>query len=128
MSTTSPFASLLSGAKADDTELTDGTRAELASAVATASEAYADLGRWLEAELLDRAPEADACGRERYALWSRLFLGAEVDLEETYRWGQDEVARREGEAFDVKAFHRRALDVGGVGLDTLREAVLGTLG
>ena len=87
------FASLLSGAKADDTELTDGTRAELASAVATASAAYADLGRWLDAELLDRAPEADACGRERYALWSRLFLGAEVDLEETYHWGQDEVAR-----------------------------------
>ena len=35
-----------------------------------------------------RAPEADACGRERYALRSRYFLGATVDLEETYRWGQ----------------------------------------
>ena len=35
---------------------------------------------------------------------------------------------REGDAFDLKDFHRRALDIGGVGLDTLREAVLGTLG
>jgi uncharacterized protein (DUF885 family) len=38
---------------------------------------------------------------------------------------RDEVARREGDAFDVKAFHRRALDIGSVGLDTLRSAVLG---
>ena len=35
-----------------------------------------------------------------------------------------EVARREGDDFDLKTFHRRALDIGSVGLDTLREAVL----
>ena len=40
---------------------------------------------------------------------------------------RDEAKRREGEAFDIKTFHRRALDIGGVGLDTLREAVLGDL-
>ena len=38
---------------------------------------------------------------------------------------RDEVRAREGDAFDIKAFHRRALDIGGVGLDTLRAAVLG---
>ena len=38
---------------------------------------------------------------------------------------RDEVKARDGDAFDIKAFHRRALDVGGVGLDTLREAMLG---
>jgi len=37
---------------------------------------------------------------------------------------RDEVRRREGDAFDPKTFHRRALDIGGVGLDTLRAAVL----
>ena len=37
---------------------------------------------------------------------------------------RDEVKQREGDAFDLKAFHRRALDIGGVGLDTLRGAVL----
>ena len=42
---------------------------------------------WLERELLPHAPEADACGRERYALESRYFLGATVDLEETYVLG-----------------------------------------
>jgi uncharacterized protein (DUF885 family) len=37
---------------------------------------------------------------------------------------RDEVAHREGAAFSLKDFHRRALDVGSVGLDVLREAVL----
>ena len=49
--------------------------------------------RWLKDHLLDDAPEADACGAERYALLSRSFLGAGVDLAETYAWGQQEVAR-----------------------------------
>jgi uncharacterized protein (DUF885 family) len=40
---------------------------------------------------------------------------------------RDQVAEREGDAFSLKDFHRRALDIGGVGLDTLREAVLGEL-
>ena len=35
------------------------------------------------------------------------------------------VAEREGDAFSMRAFHRRALDLGGVGLDTLRQALLG---
>jgi uncharacterized protein (DUF885 family) len=41
-------------------------------------------------------------------------------------WEQlrDETRRREGAAFDIRAFHKRALDLGGVGLDTLRTALL----
>ncbi|HLS73572.1 MAG TPA: DUF885 domain-containing protein, partial [Actinomycetaceae bacterium] len=31
--------------------------------------------------------------RERYAMWSRYFLGTEVDLDETYEWGLEELAR-----------------------------------
>ncbi|WP_256840898.1 DUF885 domain-containing protein [Ornithinimicrobium cryptoxanthini] len=40
---------------------------------------------------------------------------------------RDQVREAEGDAFDLRAFHRRALDIGGVGLDTLRQAVLGEL-
>jgi uncharacterized protein (DUF885 family) len=40
---------------------------------------------------------------------------------------RDETRAREGAAFDLKAFHRRALDIGGVGLDVLAKAVLGEL-
>jgi uncharacterized protein (DUF885 family) len=84
----------LSNADGDgDGALADTTREQLTSAVEAASAAYAELEDWLRDTLLDRAPEADACGRERYSLLSRLFLGAEVDLEETYRWGLAEVER-----------------------------------
>jgi uncharacterized protein (DUF885 family) len=40
---------------------------------------------------------------------------------------RDEVEAREGAVFDLKAFHRRALDIGSVGLDVLRSAVLGEI-
>ncbi len=38
-------------------------------------------------------PASDAFGRERYARWSRWFLGADVDLDETYAWGLAELER-----------------------------------
>ncbi len=41
---------------------------------------------------------------------------------------RDEVRAAEGEAFELTSFHRRALDLGAVGLDVLREALLGGLG
>jgi uncharacterized protein (DUF885 family) len=67
--------------------------AALREAVGEASSAYSRMGDFLRSELLPQAPEADACGRERYQLLSRFFLGATVDLEETYLWGQQELAR-----------------------------------
>ncbi|MEP7036015.1 MAG: DUF885 domain-containing protein [Actinomycetota bacterium] len=71
----------------------DAAAEPMRHAVALASSAYADLGATLLGEILPQAPEADACGRERYQLLSRSFLGATVDLEETYQWGQQELAR-----------------------------------
>ncbi|MEL4358266.1 MULTISPECIES: DUF885 domain-containing protein [unclassified Luteococcus] len=41
---------------------------------------------------------------------------------------RDEVRAAQGEAFSLKDFHRTALDIGGVGLDVLREAVLAAYG
>ena len=92
------FAHLLSspqlGAKRSGGEsLGDAAAQGLRDAVDQASAAYARLGRILLDEILPQAPEADACGRERYQLLSRSFLGATVDLEETYQWGQQELAR-----------------------------------
>jgi uncharacterized protein (DUF885 family) len=72
--------------------LAGDVKAELTDAANAASAAYAEMADWLERELLPHAPEADACGPERYRLESRSYLGAAVDLEETYAWGQQEVA------------------------------------
>ena len=70
-------------------------RATLTTAIASAKAAYGGLAIYLDG-LADQAPSADACGREVYQLRSRSFLGATIDLEETYRWGQTEVERTDG--------------------------------
>ncbi len=75
----------------------EGLRPSLERHAAEATEAYAAFGRWLESDLLPRGRERDAVGRERYALGSRYFLGATVDLEETYAWGWQELERIEDE-------------------------------
>lgn len=68
-------------------------KAELRAGAEAARTAYRHLAAFLQDELLPHAPEADAVGRERYALMSRVFLGSAVDLEETYQWGVEELDR-----------------------------------
>lgn len=55
--------------------------------------AYDALSSFLGQELLPRATDDDAVGRELYGLHSRAFLGATIDLDETYEWGREELAR-----------------------------------
>jgi uncharacterized protein (DUF885 family) len=62
-----------------------------------ANDAFAAFGRWLETDLAPRGRDKEAVGREQYTLGSRYFLGATVDLEETYAWGWDELKRIEDE-------------------------------
>ncbi len=84
------FAGLAAGAPATlPAPLTEtlGANAELARA------AYAGLSEFLHRELLPLAPAKDAVGAERYALASREFLGASVNLAETYAWGVAELDR-----------------------------------
>ena len=90
---TSFFTRLVRGATTDGEVPSRALRAALGSGAADARQAYADLARFLGEELAPDAPETDAVGRERYALWSRYFLGATVDLDETYEWGLTELAR-----------------------------------
>ena len=66
-------------------------RDELDAAAAGAAAAYGRLADTLR-ELAPRAPQRDAFGRDRYALWSRYFIGATVDLDETYAWGLEQLA------------------------------------
>jgi uncharacterized protein (DUF885 family) len=82
------FAGLVAGGP-------EAMRAELERAAAGASAAYADLGTFLETDLAPRGREREAVGREHYALASRRYLGASVDLEETYAWGWAELKRLE---------------------------------
>ena len=89
------FATLVQAASGTpETPAVDAALArELESAAAEAAAAYAEFAGFLETDLAPRAPEADAFGRDRYALASEGFLGARVDLDETYEWGIEELAR-----------------------------------
>ena len=60
-----------------------------------ATEAYASLGRFLVEEYAPHADEHDPVGRERYAMYAQDFNGIELDLDETYAWGWDELHRIE---------------------------------
>lgn len=77
--------------------------ADLERNAAVAREAYAGLARVLADELAPQAPQDDAFGRERYALWSRHHVGAALDLDETYAWGLEELARVRAEQTEVAA-------------------------
>lgn len=92
---TSFFTGFVTGpdAKAAVEAAGDGLRADLERGAEAARQTYAELVTFLRDELAPQAPEADAAGRDRYALWSRYFLGAAVDLDETYQWGLEELDR-----------------------------------
>ncbi len=62
-----------------------------------ATEAYAGLARFLTEEFAPNASEHEAAGSERYRLLAQGFTGMKLDLEDTYRWGWDELHRIEDE-------------------------------
>jgi uncharacterized protein (DUF885 family) len=63
--------------------------------------AYANLADFMTSELLPAARDLDGVGRDIYALNSRHFLGATIDLDETYDWGIEELARMTAEQASV---------------------------
>jgi uncharacterized protein (DUF885 family) len=68
---------------------------ELDRSAAGATDAYAGLARFLREEYAPKADPHDPVGRDRYALFSRAFSGIELDLDETYAWGWEELYRIE---------------------------------
>jgi uncharacterized protein (DUF885 family) len=60
---------------------------------------------------------------ERYLGWPGQAISYKVG-ERAWLDLREQVKAREGDAFDLRAFHRRALDLGSVGLDVLRFALL----
>jgi uncharacterized protein (DUF885 family) len=82
-----PFFRTLASRRPDDTEL--------AAAAELATSGYARLAAYLRDEYAPAADPRDPVGRERYTLFARDFNGIDVDLEETYAWGWEELHRIE---------------------------------
>ncbi|MCU1406794.1 MAG: hypothetical protein JWQ43_3097 [Glaciihabitans sp.] len=78
---------------ADGAELSAGLRSDLDRGATASAEAYGKLAAFMRTELAAAASDIDGVGREMYALQSQRFLGAKIDLDETYEWGVQELAR-----------------------------------
>ena len=87
------FATFTGDAAPAEGQLPASLARELADNSNAARVAYDELAAFLTGELAPAATETDAVGRELYALHSRRFLGATIDLDETYEWGIEELAR-----------------------------------
>ena len=95
---TSSYTALIDGAAtADGAPIPAPLAEELRTAAATAREGFSRIADVLVAEILPHAGDRDAVGRERYERFSRDFLGAVVDLDETYEWGRERLAAIDAE-------------------------------
>ncbi|MDQ1734679.1 MAG: hypothetical protein QOH56_930 [Pseudonocardiales bacterium] len=80
-------------ASAGTAQLPPSLEADLVRGSEAAQSGYRKLADFLAEELMPLAVDSDPVGRDKYQLFSREFLGATVDLEETYSWGIEELAR-----------------------------------
>lgn len=100
----SSYLGLVAAARtADGAQLPESLLTDLRAAAASAQEGYAQVARFLAEEILPLAPQADGVGRERYERFSRRFLGARVDLDETYEWGRERLAAIDAEQREIAA-------------------------
>lgn len=82
----------------DASGLSDGAlRERLANSAVDASAAFAKFGTFLAEDHINATPDRDGVGRERYELKARSYLGAQIDFEETYAWGWEQVRWAESE-------------------------------
>ncbi|SEC24215.1 Uncharacterized conserved protein, DUF885 familyt [Paramicrobacterium humi] len=87
------FQDFAGSASTDGGELPASLATSLTEHAGEAAVAFGSLADFLASELEEAATEQDAIGRDLYALQSRRFLGATIDLDETYEWGIEELAR-----------------------------------
>jgi uncharacterized protein (DUF885 family) len=87
------FFVFAAGASSDAGDLPEALQKKLEANAKEAAGAYATLVEFLREELAPHAPKKDAVGREIYEVASSDFLGAQIDLDETYEWGIEELAR-----------------------------------
>jgi uncharacterized protein (DUF885 family) len=66
--------------------------AELATAAADADAACGELAAFL-LELATHTEAPEACGAERHERWARFYTGADLDLDELYAWGWQDLSR-----------------------------------
>ena len=85
------FDSMIAAFSASDIS-DDALARRIENAAHLATDAYATMGEYLRNEYLPDATTVDGVGRDRYALSAKGYIGAEIDPEETYDWGWEQLA------------------------------------
>lgn len=106
------FDRLVAGAE----DQPDSLREDLGRGAALASAEYAALAEYLEETYRPDAIEPDPVGADRYRFATRRYLMTDIDLEETYRWGWEEITRLIAEMEDLAEEIRP-----GLGLDAVMD-------
>jgi uncharacterized protein (DUF885 family) len=75
----------------------DGLARDLDDGVKAAVAGYGEMYTYLRDEYIPSTSEREAAGEDRYRLMTRAFLGATLDMRETYEWGWEELHRIEEE-------------------------------
>jgi uncharacterized protein (DUF885 family) len=99
--TTSDASGLFATMAAAGKGRSGGLDSDLDRGVSAAAEAYGKLADFFENELLPAGGDKDAVGRDIYEVASKSFLGATIDLDETYEWGIEELARMVAEQTSI---------------------------
>ena len=93
-------------------------RQRLTIGAEVASAATASFADFLRTELLFRSRRTDAAGPQLYTVTARAFLGEDIDLDETYAFGWDELSRITAEMREVAA----VLGHNSMGHDSIEQA------
>ena len=98
----SPFGSLeqaLASSGVGDAQL----QSRLGSAIQAAQLAFWELSAYLEGTYITDAVETDGVGRERYEARVFHFVGSQLDLDETYEWGWEQIGELSKQASEAAA-------------------------
>ncbi|HVB13952.1 MAG TPA: DUF885 domain-containing protein [Candidatus Dormibacteraeota bacterium] len=72
-------------------------RSRLTPAAVAADQAYLHFAEYVEGSYLGRASDREGCGSELYQLNCRVYNGIEIDGDQTYQWGWEELGRIQDE-------------------------------
>ncbi len=86
-----PFFDGIAEAGASLEEVDDVLARRLANAATAANSAYSEFADYLRSRYMGRAKERDAVGREHYSVTSRSYNGINLNLDETYEWGWEQL-------------------------------------
>ncbi len=84
------FTTLMEGSDKAGVKST-ALKRDLDTAAQAASTAYSSMASYLRQTYLQKAAAKDGVGRDRYTLYARSYTGAEIDLDETYVWGWEQL-------------------------------------